>query len=166
MTTAAIQDRVDELFADARNVHAQAIERLQNGDIRDAAEKAWCATKRATDALILARTGEESPTTAATTDHLDNLCRLVLEIQTPPGSLLQPNPQPARYVLLFRLLQRPDRAPHQRNRPRISTTPRPSPLDESQILNCQPSCGRGPSPQRGSGHFEPRRTSNPGTGCK
>ena len=32
MTTAAIQDRVDELFADARNVHAQAIERLQNGD--------------------------------------------------------------------------------------------------------------------------------------
>ena len=39
MTTAAIQDRVDELFTDARNVHAQAIERLQNGDIRDAAEK-------------------------------------------------------------------------------------------------------------------------------
>ena len=78
MTTAAIQDRVDELFADARNVHAQAIERLQNGDIRDAAEKAWCAT----DALILARTGEEP---AATTDHLDNLCRLVPEIQTLQG---------------------------------------------------------------------------------
>ena len=55
MTTAAVQDRVDELFADARNVHAQAIERLQNGDIRDAAEKAWCSTKRATDALIIAR---------------------------------------------------------------------------------------------------------------
>ena len=85
MTTAAIQDRVDELFADARNVHTQAIERLQNGDIRDAAEKAWCSTKRATDALILARTGEEPPTTAATTDHLDNLCRLVPEIQTLQG---------------------------------------------------------------------------------
>ena len=85
MTTAAIQDRVDELFTDARNVHAQAIERLQNGDIRDAAEKAWCATKRATDALILAQTGEEPPTTAATTDHLDNLCRLVPEIQTLQG---------------------------------------------------------------------------------
>ena len=40
MTTSTIQDRVDELFADARNVHAQDIERLQNGDIRDAAEKA------------------------------------------------------------------------------------------------------------------------------
>ena len=112
MTTAAIQDRVDELFADARNVHAQAIERLQNGDIRDAAEKAWCSTKRATDALILARTGEEPPTT----DHLDNLCRLVPGNSNAPRSLLQPNPQLARYVLLFRLLQRADRAPHQRNR--------------------------------------------------
>ena len=32
--------------------------RLAEGDIRDASEKAWCATKRATDALVLARTGE------------------------------------------------------------------------------------------------------------
>ena len=81
MTTAAIQDRVDELFTDARNVHAQAIERLQNGDIRDAAEKAWCATKRATDALILARTGYEPLSTTATSDHLDDLCHLMPEIQ-------------------------------------------------------------------------------------
>ena len=43
MTTAVAQDRVDELFADARDVHAQAVERLEQGDIRDAAEKAWCA---------------------------------------------------------------------------------------------------------------------------
>ena len=27
--------------------------------MRDAAEKAWCATKRATDAMVLALTGEE-----------------------------------------------------------------------------------------------------------
>ena len=47
------------IFTDAQAVHAQALERLEAGDIRDAAEKAWCATKRATDALILARTGEE-----------------------------------------------------------------------------------------------------------
>ena len=67
---------------DARNVRAQALERLQNGDIRDAAEKAWCATKRATDARFLARTVEQPSTTAATTDHLDNLCRLIPEIQT------------------------------------------------------------------------------------
>ncbi len=58
------------IFADARDVHAQALERLERGDIRDAAEKAWCATKRATDALILARTGEEPETTAMTTEGL------------------------------------------------------------------------------------------------
>ena len=51
-------DRVPAIFADARAVHADALRMLESGDIRDAAEKAWCATKRATDALILARTGE------------------------------------------------------------------------------------------------------------
>ena len=50
-------DQVMEIFADAKAVQAAALERLAAGDIRDAAEKAWCATKRATDALILARTG-------------------------------------------------------------------------------------------------------------
>ena len=52
-------DRVSAIFADARAVHADALRLLEAGDIRDAAEKAWCATKRATDALILACTGEE-----------------------------------------------------------------------------------------------------------
>ena len=51
-------DRESAIFADARSVHADALRMLEVGDIRDAAEKAWCATKRATDALILARTGE------------------------------------------------------------------------------------------------------------
>ncbi len=64
------------IFADAREVHAQAIERLSHGDVRDAAEKAWCATKRATDALILARTGEEPATTALTSNGLDDLARM------------------------------------------------------------------------------------------
>lgn len=73
MTTTSGQDRVDELFADARDIHAQAVQRLEHGDIRDAAEKAWCATKRATDALILALTGDEPVTTARTTDDLDDL---------------------------------------------------------------------------------------------
>ena len=73
MTTTSIQDRVDELFADARDMQAQAIVCLDRGDIRDAAEKAWCATKRATDGLILIRTGEEPVTTARTTDELDAL---------------------------------------------------------------------------------------------
>ena len=54
-------------------MHGEALERLAAGDIRDAAEKAWCATKRATDALILARIGEETGTTARTTNELDSL---------------------------------------------------------------------------------------------
>ena len=52
-------DRVPGIFADARAVHADALRLVEAGDIRDAAEKAWCATKRATDALILARTETE-----------------------------------------------------------------------------------------------------------
>ena len=73
MTTTSTSDRIAELFANARLVHSQAIARLDAGDVRDAAEKAWCATKRATDALILALTGEEPVTTARTTDELDAL---------------------------------------------------------------------------------------------
>ena len=52
-------DRVPAIFADVRAVHADALRMLEAGDVRDAAEKAWCATKRATDALILARTRTE-----------------------------------------------------------------------------------------------------------
>ena len=52
-----VADRVSEIFADARAMYAEALRQLAAGDIRDAAEKAWCATKRATDAFILARTG-------------------------------------------------------------------------------------------------------------
>ena len=165
MTTAAIQDRVDELFADARNVHAQAIERLQNGDIRDAAEKAWCATKRATDTLILARTGEEPPTrrppqitstTSAVSSRKFKRSKVATTAESTTCTVCASIPAIA--------TTRPSAA--STKPPPISTTHRPSPLDEWQILNSQPSCGRGPSPQRGSGHFQPRRTSNPGTGCK
>ncbi len=68
-------NRVAEIFADARAVHGSALRVLEQGDIRDAAEKAWCAIKRATDALILARTGEEPRTTARTSNDLDALAR-------------------------------------------------------------------------------------------
>ena len=67
--------RVQEIFDDARGMHSEALERLAAGDIRDAAEKAWCATKRATDALILARTGEDPVLTTITTNGLDALAR-------------------------------------------------------------------------------------------
>ena len=33
------------IFADARRMHDAALERMAVGDIRDAAEKAWCATR-------------------------------------------------------------------------------------------------------------------------
>ena len=85
MTTTSIQERVAEIFADARRVHSKAVERLEEGDVRDAAGKAWCATQRATDALVLARIGEQPPTTAATTDHLDDLCRISPEVQMLQG---------------------------------------------------------------------------------
>ena len=61
-----VTDRVREIFADARVLHADALEMLAQGKIRNAAEKAWGATKRATDALVLARTGEEPERTPAT----------------------------------------------------------------------------------------------------
>ncbi len=63
------------IFADAHAMQEAALERLAAGDIRDAAEKAWCATLRATQALILARIGEEPFTTAAASDELDSLAR-------------------------------------------------------------------------------------------
>ena len=66
-------DRVPAIFDDARAVHADALRLLESGDIRDAAEKAWCATKRATDALILARTGTEPEISSDTTRGLTSL---------------------------------------------------------------------------------------------
>ena len=71
-------DRVPAIFADARAVHADALRLLEVGDIRDAAEKAWCAAKRATDALILARTGTEPEISS---DTARGLVRLATEDQ-------------------------------------------------------------------------------------
>ncbi|MCE2463652.1 MAG: hypothetical protein J4F46_07070 [Dehalococcoidia bacterium] len=66
-------DRVKEIFTDARSLQDDALRRLDQGDIRDAAEKAWCATRRATDDLAVARTGEEPHTTARTSNDDDAL---------------------------------------------------------------------------------------------
>ena len=85
MVTTALYDRVSELFADARDMHGRAIERLEQDGIRDAAEKAWCATKRATDALILAVSGEEPETTALTTEGLLDLASEIPEAETLVG---------------------------------------------------------------------------------
>ena len=71
MTTAT--DRISAIFSDARSVHADALRMLEAGDVRDAAEKAWCATKRATDALILAQTGIEPQISSETSRGLATL---------------------------------------------------------------------------------------------
>ena len=63
------------IFADARHMHASALQRMAAGDIRDAADKAWCAAKRATDALILARTGQLPPKSPDTTRSLLRLAQ-------------------------------------------------------------------------------------------
>ena len=71
MTTPTIDAAV--VFADAREMHAAALERLAAGDTRDAAEKAWCAAKRATDALLLDLTGTLPPRSPDTTRGLRTL---------------------------------------------------------------------------------------------
>ena len=65
--------RSSDIMADARLMQQEAVRLLEQGDIRDAAEKSWCATLRATNALILARTGEEPQRTPATARMLDDL---------------------------------------------------------------------------------------------
>ena len=69
----AVNEQVFAIFADAKGIYAEALDRLDNGDIRDAAEKTWSATKRATDALLLARTGEEPRTSGKTMEGIRRL---------------------------------------------------------------------------------------------
>ena len=63
MTT--VDANAARIFEDARRMRDAALERMEAGDVRDAAEKAWCATLRATEALVLARTGQ-APDTSTT----------------------------------------------------------------------------------------------------
>ena len=68
-------DRVKDIFADARAMHSDALERLAAGDIRNAAGKAWDATLSATNALILARTRKAPEKITDTSGKLDLLAR-------------------------------------------------------------------------------------------
>lgn len=62
---ATVEANAARIFEDARHMRDAALERMAVGDVRDAAEKAWCATVRATEALVLARTGQEPGTSTA-----------------------------------------------------------------------------------------------------
>ena len=63
----------EAIFADARTLYDDALQMLELGHLRNAAEKAWGATKRATDALILARTGTEPRSSGQTMRMLRRL---------------------------------------------------------------------------------------------
>ena len=65
--------QAEVIFADAWDLYSSALERLEAGDVRDAAEKAWAATLRSTIALILSRTGEEADKTPVVSRLLDEL---------------------------------------------------------------------------------------------
>ena len=61
------------IMADAWALYADAIKMLDQGYIRNAAEKAWGAAKRATDALILERTGHEPQRSSQTSGGIRSL---------------------------------------------------------------------------------------------
>ena len=61
---------VQALFNDARDLHQSALRIAEEGDLRDAAEKAWCAVNRATTALVLARTDARPQRSPEVTDGL------------------------------------------------------------------------------------------------
>lgn len=69
------QSRVAALFDDARSLYQEAINLLETGNLRMAAEAAWGASKRAADALVLARTGREPMVTGHTSRGLRALGR-------------------------------------------------------------------------------------------
>ncbi len=93
-----ITREVQDIFTGARQLHQSALERLEAGDVRDAAGKAWCATKRATGALVMARTGEEPGTTARTSDELDALARTAHEVRS-----MKPHYYQSIYRSIYRL---------------------------------------------------------------
>ncbi len=73
MTTAGAAPDALGIFADERVIYEAALTQLAAGDIRDAAEKAWCAPMRAATGLILVRTGEEPLKSPATSRALNEL---------------------------------------------------------------------------------------------
>lgn len=72
--------RVKELIKDAEDSLGKAVEEA-NVNIRDAAEKAWAATLRASNTLTLARTGKVPERTPETTRELHELCSKEPEIE-------------------------------------------------------------------------------------
>ena len=81
----AIGKSVEPIFEDAESLYQEAMRELEIGKLRDAAEKAWGATARATNALILARTGKEIDGTRGTTKAFEELIREDKELEILEG---------------------------------------------------------------------------------
>lgn len=64
---------VEELIRDAEDLLSKATEEIPI-NLRDAAEKAWAATLRAADALILARTGKKPEVAHERRRELEAIC--------------------------------------------------------------------------------------------
>ncbi len=77
----AVVERVAEIFADARILYEDALAMLEQGRTRNAAEKAWGATMRATVAFVLARSGEEPRTSGKVSQGMRLLQRMDPGIQ-------------------------------------------------------------------------------------
>ena len=65
----------ESLMSDSRAMQEEAIARLEAGDWRDASEKAWCATRNATQALALEVSGEDSARSTNTDSGIRALAR-------------------------------------------------------------------------------------------
>ena len=75
-------ERAQFLIDDAWSLHRDALVMVQEGRLRNAAEKAWGATKRATDALILERNGREPGTTCITYRSIRGLRHQSAELES------------------------------------------------------------------------------------
>ena len=97
--------RVNALFADARVLYDYALEMLAQGKVRNAAEKAWGTTKRATDALVLGKHGEDPQSSGQAQEGVPATERPGPELRTVPVLLSHQVGSPARQLLLRRQLR-------------------------------------------------------------
>jgi len=63
----------ETIFKDAETLYEEALKDLEAGRVRKAAENAWAATLRATNALILSKTGKLPEYVPDTRERLEEL---------------------------------------------------------------------------------------------
>ena len=98
-------NRIEEIFRDAREIQGVGLEMLDQGTIRNAAEKAWGTTKRATDALVLGKHGEDPQSSGQAQEGVPATERPGPELRTVPVLLSHQVGSPARQLLLRRQLR-------------------------------------------------------------